>query len=240
MRREDHDRLAAEHVLGLLDGEEAVQAERLIESDRAFAAQVEGWRARFAELDETARPESPSVALWDKIATSTADAPVRLPSRAATPARESWFARLWNDLGFWRGAGLASAAAALLLTVGLGYFMQAAARKPVMVAVMLTDANEPAGIVNILADGRAELLPLRGIEVPAGRVLEIWTLWDRARGPVSLGTLASARTVPLRLDHLPRTSPDQLFEITLEPAGGSPTGRPTGPILMKGTASTAL
>jgi anti-sigma-K factor RskA len=105
---------------------------------------------------------------------------------------------------------------------------------------MLTDANEPAGIVNILADGRAELLPLRGIEVPAGRVLEIWTLWDRARGPVSLGTLASARSVPLRLDHLPRTSRDQLFEITLEPAGGSPTGRPTGPILMKGTASTAL
>jgi anti-sigma-K factor RskA len=31
-----------------------------------------------------------------------------------------------------------------------------------------------------------------------------------------------------------------LFEITLEPVGGSPTGRPTGPILMKGNAVTAL
>jgi anti-sigma-K factor RskA len=94
--------------------------------------------------------------------------------------------------------------------------------------------------VNVRADGRAELVALRDVKAPDGRVLQIWTLWDRARGPVSLGTLASARNITLSLDDLPRTAPDQLFEITLEPAGGSPTGRPTGPVLMKGTASTAL
>lgn len=32
----------------------------------------------------------------------------------------------------------------------------------------------------------------------------------------------------------------QLYEITLEPEGGSPTGRPTGPVLMKGLATTPL
>ena len=41
-------------------------------------------------------------------------------------------------------------------------------------------------------------------------------------------------------EDLPRTRPDQLFEITLEPRGGSPIGRPTGPILMKGNAQRAL
>jgi anti-sigma-K factor RskA len=33
---------------------------------------------------------------------------------------------------------------------------------------------------------------------------------------------------------------NQLFEITLEPEGGSPNGRPTGPILFKGNAARAL
>lgn len=32
----------------------------------------------------------------------------------------------------------------------------------------------------------------------------------------------------------------QLYEITLEPSGGSPTGRPTGPIQVKGFAKSPL
>ncbi|WP_407815360.1 anti-sigma factor domain-containing protein, partial [Staphylococcus aureus] len=35
---------------------------------------------------------------------------------------------------------------------------------------------------------------------------------------------------------LPTPRDNQLYEITLEQAGGSPTGRPTGPILAKGLA----
>jgi anti-sigma-K factor RskA len=44
----------------------------------------------------------------------------------------------------------------------------------------------------------------------------------------------------LDLEALPDTVADQLFEITLEPEGGSPIGRPTGPILFKGNAARAL
>ena len=49
-----------------------------------------------------------------------------------------------------------------------------------------------------------------------------------------------ARTVRLRLEDLPQLRADQVFAISLEPPGGSPSGQPTGPILMKGAASTAL
>ena len=49
-----------------------------------------------------------------------------------------------------------------------------------------------------------------------------------------------ARTLELPLKDLPPPGPDQLFEITLEPAGGSPTGRPTGPILFKGNTTQTL
>ena len=84
------------------------------------------------------------------------------------------------------------------------------------------------------------MIPLTEIDVPPGRALEIWTLWDPKVGPRSVGLIDSARTTTLNLNNLPTTGPRQLFEITLEPAGGSPSGRPTGPILYKGTTARAL
>ena len=129
----------------------------------------------------------------------------------------------------------------MLLAVGLAYLASERTRTPVLVAVLVTEGgSEPAAIVNAFADGRTELVPLRGIAVPPDRALEIWTLWDRAVGPRSVGLLNEARSVRLNLENLPKPGPNQLFEITLEPKTGSPTGRPTGPILMKGLTTRAL
>jgi anti-sigma-K factor RskA len=123
----------------------------------------------------------------------------------------------------------------------LTYATREAFRKPVYVAVLVKDdTRQPGAVVNAFADGRVEMIPLTDINVPPGRALEIWTLWDRNVGPRSVGLIDRAQTVRLNLDKLPPTGPDQLFEITLEPAGGSPTGRPTGPILFKGTTSRPL
>jgi anti-sigma-K factor RskA len=72
--------------------------------------------------------------------------------------------------------------------------------------------------------------------VPAGKALEVWTLYDKARGPVSLGLIDRAQRARFQTASLP-ARPDQLYEITLEPSTGSPIGRPTGPVLMKGLAS---
>jgi anti-sigma-K factor RskA len=74
--------------------------------------------------------------------------------------------------------------------------------------------------------------------VPEGRAIEVWSLPSCERGPVSVGLRDRARTLQLSLKDLPR--PDQLFELTLEPATGSPTGRPTGPVLFKGNIALAL
>jgi anti-sigma-K factor RskA len=76
--------------------------------------------------------------------------------------------------------------------------------------------------------------------VPSGRTLQVWTLPSRERGPVSVGLMDRPRTLELDLKDLPRPGSNQLFEITLEPAGGSPTGRPTGPILFKGNTAQTL
>ena len=83
-------------------------------------------------------------------------------------------------------------------------------------------------------------MPLRNLAAPEGRELQVWTLWDRAVGPRPIGLIQAVRTMNLNLNNLPKTSQGQLFEITLGPKGGSPTGRPTGPILMKGLTTRAL
>ncbi len=234
----ERDALAAEYVLGLLDEPGRATAERMIAADAGFARAVEDWRSRLAPIDDTARTVPAGADLWQRIAASL---PAVRPVRAAAPvnAGRSWFGDLWDNLGFWRLAGLAGAAASVVLAVGLLVAVERSARTPVLVAVLVTDANEPAAVVNAFADGRTELVPLAAIPVPEGRALEIWTLWDRQVGPRSVGLIGRAQSTRLRLDNLP-LGPNQLFEITLEPVGGSPVGRPTGPILMKGLTNQAL
>lgn len=238
-RDADPDALAAEHVLGLLEGVDAARAARLAETDAGFAARVDAWRVRLAEIDATAPTAPADEALWQRIEGSLGvprSTPARSPLADSIARR---FTELWNSLGFWRGAGLTAAAACLALAAGLGV-IAARPPAPVLVAALLTADNRVAALVNVGADGQAHLVPLADLPVPSGRVLEVWTLWDRARGPVSVGLTRSPRRLDLRVGDLPRAVPDQLFEITLEPEGGSPTGRPTGPILMKGLAARAL
>ncbi|OYX12860.1 MAG: hypothetical protein B7Z15_09225 [Rhizobiales bacterium 32-66-8] len=288
---EDFDRLAAEHVLGLLEPVDAAQAERLLAEEPAFRQAVEDWRLRFAELDATALPAEAPDSLLARISASL-DATPAAPVAARTLAQatadaiggpglaaggeapgSAWrgggalpsgpdlgrgtdgtsvppppliphpagaFSALWRSLGFWRGAGIGGVTAALVLALAVVIGPLGRGPTATYVAVLMGPQGEPAAVVNAFADGTAELIPLRTIAVPDGRVLEVWTLWDPARGPVSLGLTSEARRIPLDLKALPRTAPNQLFEITLEPQGGSPTGRPTGPILMKGTTSLAL
>lgn len=263
---EDFDRLAAEHVLGLLDADEEARAETLVKDDPAFRAAVEDWRMRFAELDTTVLPIEAPDALLARISATLDAAPAAAPEAQAerphlrsvetpagaaarrstlpppplVPSPAGAFSALWRNLGFWRIASFAGAAATVLLALGVTIGPLGRGPAPAFVAVLMSPQGEPAAVVNAFANGTAELIPLRTIQVPEGRILEVWTLWDPARGPVSIGLAGEARTIRLDLKNLPRTAPNQLFEITLEPEGGSPIGRPTGPVLMKGTTSVAL
>lgn len=226
----DDDLEAALHAFGL--AEDAARATEREASDAAFAARVALWRDRMAELDETAEPVRTDPALWNRI-----EAALDMPERREAEPVHPFLADLWNSLFAWRTAAIGFATA---LAIAVGLMVLRPAPKPIMVAVLLTDTNRAAAVVDVYADGRVDLVPLETIPVPEDRILQVWTLWDRARGPVSLGLLDRARQARLPVSELPRTIPDQLFEITLEPRGGSPTGRPTGPILMKGTTSLTL
>jgi anti-sigma-K factor RskA len=246
--RKDED-VAADYVMGLLEGVELAAAEQRMIDDIGFAKAVGVWRERLADFDATAEALVPSAGLWDRIADSTKSRPV-IPLPGARAALDG--ATLWHNIRFWRGAGIGGVCATLLLAVVLigaigtsrqlrNELIALAQSKPVYVAVLVNDTTKEAGaVVNAFASGRVELIPLRAIDVPAGRTLQVWTLWDRSVGPKSVGLSGQSRSLNLDLTSLPETVQDQLFEITLEPEGGSPIGRPTGPILFKGNAARAL
>ncbi|WP_428031178.1 anti-sigma factor [Ancylobacter sp.] len=237
MSADERDRLASEYVLGLLDPEEMRLCEERLERDAGLVVQVDLWRARLAELDATAAPVTPDPAQWARIEAALRPVAAVPPKPRPAAARPSRMAHWWDSLGLWRGYGLAASAALVLLALGTAHLARQAAQAPVLVAVLLSDENQPAAVVNAFRDGRTELLALSALKAPAGKSLQVWTLWDRARGPVSVGLLEAMDNVQLSVEGLPRPAVEQLYEVTLEPAGGSPTGRPTGPILMKGNAS---
>jgi anti-sigma-K factor RskA len=243
MTRDDQDRLAAEHALGLLEGEERGEAERLLASDATFQALVEQWRKRFAEWDDTAADLPPGEVLWQRIETGIGAQPA-IAAESSTPVRMAespgLLQGLWNSLTFWRSLSLAGAMAALLLALGLGFFAVKASRQPVLVAVLMSEANQPGAVLRTFADGRAELTPLGDMQIPHNHSIQVWTFPDPTGAPVSVGVVHTARTVLLNLQNLPQLHTNQLFAISVEPLSGSPTGQPTGPVVMKGTASTAL
>jgi anti-sigma-K factor RskA len=241
---QDYERLAAEYVIGLLEGDERRHAEHLAAMDPSFQAVISQWQARLAELDQIATPQPASAALWERVEAGlrTEPAPLRVedPRPVIVPNPRTAFAALWRSLEFWRMAGMTGAIASLLLVLGVGVLVTRPAPEPVLIAVLLTDQNRPAAVINAFANGGAELIPLEGTQIPAGRALEVWAISDPQGRPISVGILNELRSLPLNLQRIGSPRREQLFAVSLEPSGGSPTGQPTGPVLMKGTASTAL
>lgn len=265
----DDQALAAEFALGILDETESRRAAEREAASPDFASEVARWRRHFSGFDRTTPMATLPPDLWRRIEARLDTAPVaaaraapafdeqpsletsraaqlreqgRLPitsGEAAADARRRLFDWLWNNLNFWRLGGFAAAAAAIVITMGLGSQLQQARSAPVLVAILQTPDNQTAAIINAFADGRTELVPLTSFTVPAGKVLEIWTLWDRQIGPRSVGLLQAMSSSRLKLGNLPLGA-NQLFEITLEPTGGSPIGRPTGPVLAIGRTAQRI
>lgn len=241
----DDDIAAAEFAIGLMEPAEAESFAARLTAEPALAALVAKWQARLLDLDLTAAPVPAREALWSRI---VAGIDVAAPSRGATADRR----RLSGDgrrrverpplqrrLSAWRAAALVATAAALIIAV-VAARLVLAPPEPTLLAVLIGPDGRAGAVVQVFPDGHTALVSLADVEVPAGRTLEVWTKWSEERGPVSVGLLARAASAVLATQGLPATRPDQLFEITLEPAGGSPTGRPTGPVLFKGTATPTL
>jgi anti-sigma-K factor RskA len=185
-------------------------------------------RERFLPLDAAAEPSSADEALWQKIE-------AKLPRQQRPASSPLTLIANDNNRTGWRAAALSAMAASLLLAVGLGWSLSRNG-EPVVIAVLLNEAGVAQAVVEDFGNENASVRLLTDFQVPSDKTIQVWTLPSREIGPVSLGLLQSSRSAHLEGPSLPVPKAEQLYELTLEQAGGSPTGRPTGPILAKGLA----
>lgn len=210
---EGREALAAEYVLGTLEAREAEAVARALETDAALAEAVARWEARLAPLAALAPPEAPPPDLWGRIEAALDPVP---------PAASPWWRRLRDP---WRLGALGATAVAAGLAA---FILLRPAPAPLLMTVLLTDRDQPAWLVQ--ADAEAiRLAALNTRPPPPDRVLELWALPQGATAPTSLGLIPADGRITVRPTTI-RPHPGMLIEITLEPPGGSPIGRPTGPI----------
>ncbi len=217
--------LAGEYVLGTLRGLARRRFEALARDDREAAAILRRWQDALTPLADRVAPVEAPARVWRAI-----------EARIAAGERPGG---LWSSLAFWRGFGvMAAGAAAVLFAAFLWLAPQRAPQEAAFVAVLTSSDAVPRVVVSMPT---REVLQVRvvkpwsGVE---GRALELWALPKDGK-PRSLGLFRNAGDTRLVL------TPDDkrlagmtALAVSLEPAGGSPTGQPTGPVLCSGAVAS--
>jgi len=233
----EREALAAEYVLGTLSAHEAALVLQAMATDAALAGAVADWELRLAPLTSLARREAPPADLWDRIERRVApELGAASASRSMAAPRASWRTRL---LAGW-AIGATAAAAVGAFAVLNGWGSREAA--PIM-TVLLADRTQTAWSAAVDRDGALRLAtvpPANGAPeqpTPEDRVLQLWALPPGATKPTSLGLLPRGQSSVTMPAPAVKPVPGMLIEITLEPPGGSPLERPSGPVLFIGRLS---
>jgi anti-sigma-K factor RskA len=217
------DALAAEYALGTLPARARLRVERIALDDGVVAAALHTWESRLAPLAEGAAPVTPPPRVWNAIVN-------RLGLKRAR-AEDSW----WSRVSLWRGLALASVVAVIALGVALlGQRTEVANQQ--IVAVLAGPDAKPALIATALRGERTMTVKVVGAAaVPADKSLELWMLPQGGK-PSSLGLIPSTGVGRVALPAPPDVSLSNVpaLAVSLEPAGGSTTGAPTGPVLYTG------
>lgn len=222
---------AGEYVLGTLNANQRRSIESRLTYEPALRAAVDEWEQRLLPLTSLAEPIEPAAGLWQRIVASIAQP----KATQATATKIRWWQ--WDSLSLWRGlAGTGFAAAAVLAAVLVAREAPPPAAPRYFVVLAAPQSQSPGWLVQAQTEGRLRLVPLGTDNVPAEKSLQFWTKGDGWSAPVSLGLVKPGEAIEVPVDKLPPLQPNQLFELTLEPYGGSPIGRPTGPIQFIGRA----
>ena len=231
MRYDDprlRDKLASEYVLGTLQGAARARFQSLMRYDPGLRSVVAEWESRLMPLARAGTDIAPPAHVWDALSK-------RL---SGEPRAQRW----WDSLALWRGVAATGAAFALVLAIMTGI---APEREPPMsmVTVMNDTQGQPAMTVSWPSMQAMRGEPYIRIKVmqehpvmAPGTAWELWMLPAGEGNPISLGLITTD------VDQVMRLKPELAARIenawgiamSIEPKGGSPTGRPTGPVVMKG------
>ena len=238
--------LAAECALGLLDGDEKARADRRLEEDPEFAALVSEWERRFAGLAAGLPEIAPPADVKRRIdAALFEEAEAPNAARAnAPPRRASPLSSYWRNIAFWRfaAAGLAASLVATVLALYAVVRQSAPTGVPAPLIAVLTTPDAPSLLVEIDDAGRrVTVAPFDLADVADDNFpeTELWLI-PAGASPRSLGLInpdgAELSLSAFNAEYARRVGAS--IAVSLEPAGGSPTGAPTGPIIAMGAIRT--
>jgi len=217
------DLLAAEYALGVLAGAERAAAEQRIARELGFATLVAAWEERLSPWASSIAEAAPPADLWDRIVAA-------LPA-AGTPAPQGggW----WQSLAFWRGLSLATGALAAACIGVLVYRGAVPEAPPLMASIDGGGQRQFVATVD-LSRGSIAVAPA-AFAADATRVPELWLIPADGR-PRPLGLLRPDGGIVIAIPQAlrPFATGDAVLAVSLEPAGGSPTGQPTGPVIATG------
>jgi len=224
---DDLDIRAAEYALGVLDDAEARALEALSFNDPAVANSIAAWEARLAPLAEVVPPLTPPPVLWQRLALATGIESVIRPVPASD--KRPGGGRVWRGAALWR----ATTAGALAIAASLAFLLYtetATTPVPLVAALVPSGMQGATFLVRVAPDGSATVAAVGDPAVPQGRSLQLWALKPDATVPVSMGLLPSGGRGRLTIQEPAETR----LLVSQEPAGGSPTKLPTGPVVYSG------
>lgn len=220
--------LAAEYVLGSLQGAARHRFETLLLQEPGLRNAVEYWQYRLHPLAENVKPIQPPKKVWRTIR-------ARIRSRRAVG--EPWWNILWSSLDFWRGFSLAS----VLIIVG-GYlvspgFQESKEESLVQyVAVLQDDRARPMMVASMARDGRSLLVDMLGEDSTGDdKVMQVWCVPKDGGMPMSLGLLTSKQGVfELSLEQLKGLHKASEIVISFELMEVAPAEIPQGQVMYRG------
>lgn len=224
--RPDDDLLAAELAFELLDGADRAAASRREAAEGAFAALVDRWRARATGL-LAGEDVTPPAWLWRSIA-------------ASLPANDTGEARRWRV-----ATGVAAAAALVLGVVALRpaappRVVTIPRAVPAMPMIAILAGPTSRAMVSVVVDRATKHLSVVAyrLSVP-GRSAELWVIADGTPRALGLVDPAELRRLSPPPGIASTITPGATLAVSVEPVGGSPTGKPTGPVILTGQIGPA-
>lgn len=246
----DGDVLAGEYVLGVLDAPERRRVEQLVQDDPAFANEVSFWESRLVSFANEISPVAVPDYVWARISSELGLAQASRSAAAAEPSRGSF----WQNVGFWRlltAGGFATAAVCLFALLNVVRAPQpappvtppvaavpdpVAPTGPTEMASTLTQDDGQAGYVATMdaATGRITVIPLQPA-VDDNLVPELWLIPpDGVARSLGVFDENASQSANIPADFIALLSTEAILAITLEPPGGAPGGKATGPVVAKG------
>lgn len=221
----DDNASAAEYVLGVLSAREREDFANRLAREPDLAAIVRYWDQHFVSLTVDIAPVAPPAGVAS-----------RLDARLfGSEAKRSVgvFSSVWNSLAFWRGLIVASLAMMALL--GWALLRDGLPAAGSLVAEVSGEQSSIRYLAYYDAEhGELRLSQLAGLRI-ANRSFELWLIAGK-EPPVSLGVLPEAQQTRLAVPAALRSKlAGGVLAVSDEPAGGSPTGSPTGSVLATGS-----